>query len=241
MVLFNVPFKVGILWYLTAYAYCLGIYCLASFVKGGYKALACITPILIVLYLILGRYSIAVFGRELPYYYSSNFLFAALPSFTVGFWVKKWNISWLTKANVTLLSVVSLCFLLAECFALSVNKALNTGRNDYLFNVVIAFLVIYYVSHFPTTEVRSDNFMALIGRRYSLYIYVFHGVSDRIWKVLFARGAHSSRIKLVRGFYSYSRPVLVFITALALAILVVAITGVITNATRKKREMIQGA
>ena len=62
LLVLNEPLFSGVLWYLLAYAYCLLIYAAASHFKKGYRLLALVSPLLLLLYYILGRYSVLFFG-----------------------------------------------------------------------------------------------------------------------------------------------------------------------------------
>ena len=117
LLVFNDPLFGGVLWYLLAYAYCLLIYAAASHFKMGYQLLALVSPLLLLLYYILGRYSVLFFGESLPYYWSRNFLITAIPMFTLGFVMPELNIKWLTNQNILILSIISVLLLFAECMA----------------------------------------------------------------------------------------------------------------------------
>ena len=175
LLVFNDPLFSGVLWYLLAYAYCLLIYAAASHFKRGYRLLALISPLLLLLYYILGRYGILFFNKTLPYYWSRNFLITAVPMFTLGFVMPELNIKWLTNQNILILSIVTVLLLFAECMAFY--STLPIGRNNFIFNMPLSFLIVYYATHQPEITVPKDNLLAVIGKEYSLYIYGFQGVA----------------------------------------------------------------
>ena len=161
LLVFNDPLFGGVLWYLLAYAYCLLIYAAASHFKMGYRLLALVAPLLLLLYYILGRYSVLFFGESLPYYWSRNFLITAIPMFTLGFVMPELNIKWLTNQNILILSIISVLLLFAECMAFY--TSLPIGRNNFIFNMPLSFLIVYYATHQPKITVPKDYLLAVIG------------------------------------------------------------------------------
>lgn len=235
LLIFNVPVMNGILWYLLAYAYCLFIYYLISYLKKGYQILVYLTPILLIGYFTFGRYSLIILHSKFEHYYSNNFLFAAIPMFTLGFIMPKINWKWLTTPNNKIILAVSILLMISENLAFDRSKQLNSGRNDYLFNIITAFLLVYYVTHINCTENKQPNILATIGCKYSLYIYVFQGVANRLWRVFLFWGGKSPKGNLIRDFFSISKPITVFITALLLSLLYCLIRNSIMKIIRPKQ------
>lgn len=218
LLVFNVPVFSGILWYLLAYAYCLVIYGVASHFKKGYLLICVLSPVLLLLYYILGRYSVIIFNRELPYYWSRNFLIYAIPMFNVGFIMPKLNIKRLTNQNNTVLLIVSMFLLFVECRVFQTRESLK-GSNGYIFNTIVAFLIVYYATHDPKIRVSGDNILAVIGREYSLYIYGFHGIAGKICSVLvkFTAKLDKNAGTFAMSFYHISKPICVFLMSLFVA------------------------
>ena len=94
-----------------------------------YLLVALVSPLLLLLYYILGRYSVLFFEESLPYYWSRNFLITAIPMFTLGFVMPELNIKWLTNQNILILSIISVLLLFAECMAFY--TSLPIGRNFF--------------------------------------------------------------------------------------------------------------
>lgn len=157
------------MWYLLAYAYCLLIYAAASHFKMGYQLLALVSPLLLLLYYILGRYSVLFFGESLPYYWSRNFLITAIPMFTLGFVMPELNIKWLTNQNILILSIISVLLLFAECMAFY--TSLPIGRNNFIFNMPLSFLIVYYATHQLKLRFRKTIF-SLSSERNILCIFM---------------------------------------------------------------------
>jgi protein-S-isoprenylcysteine O-methyltransferase Ste14 len=230
LLLWNQPFYSGMLWYLLAYAYCLVVYWLASFFGKdgyGYRIIAIISPSLVILSYVFGRYSVMFFGEPLPHYYSNNFIFSAIPMFTIGFNLPKMKIKSLTGENTAILLTLSMFLLFGECMTFAKQPEFNPERNNYIFNLAVSFLIMYYISHNPKIKVSENNYMAVIGRKYSLYIYAFQGISNALLVLI------SEYLKPFKvGFffvkaYNVGKPFAVFFTSLLIALLYTSIVGLI--------------
>lgn len=87
-VIFNDNPFAGHLWYLGAYLYVL----LIMLVVDKYNLWKCmlfLTPLLLMVDLVFGKYSLLLLGKEYPFVYVRNFLFVGIPYFMVGIWCKK--------------------------------------------------------------------------------------------------------------------------------------------------------
>ncbi len=238
LLIFNVPLNNGILWYILAYAYCLFIYSLMSFFRNGYKIIAVLSPVLLLGYFVLGRYSVILTGHKLDSYIASNFLFAAIPMFTIGFLLPKVNWRWLTPENNRILIAVGILIMSAESLAFYGTKGVNTRSNNLIFNIIVAFLLVYYVTHIKADDKR-ENIFAVIGCRYSLYIYVFQGVAARMWITLISFGGKGPVTNLVSCFYEISKPLTVFITSLIVSWIYCGIKKVIIKLMRSSKKSLQ--
>lgn len=241
LLLFNQPFFSGILWYLLAFAYCLLIYWLASFFKAGFTVIAAVSPFLMIGYYVLGRYSRFFFENPIPSYYASNFLFAAIPMFTIGFWIPKMKFKKLTTSNICILTVVSLMALFAEGAAFRMNDSVNSGRNNFIFNTVVAFLIIYYIANDLGITVAKDNILAVIGRKYSLYIYAFQGMANAVWVIIFHFLKGTELDGIIHSFYNIFRPFMMFLTALLMAMLYYFVSNRISVLRRKVKGSREGS
>ena len=233
----NQPFFGGIYWYLLAFAYCLLIYWIASKFKYGLTIIAWLTPVLMVGYYVLGRYSNVIIDGGVPFYYSSNFLFAAIPMFTIGFYLPKMNFKKLTASNTVILIAVSVVLLYCESMALKSVPKMDSGRNNYVFNLVIAFFILYFVSHNPQVNVKGSNILAVIGMKYSLYIYAFQGLANSIWTAMIKSSKGHSIGVYFSTVYNIGKPLVVFLTALAMSIvfcLIVELFKLVYHKTVKK-------
>ena len=79
------------LWYLGAYLYVLLICILIDKYKKWHLAFM-MTPLLLIIDLIMGKYSLLIMNREFPFIYVRNYLFVGLPYFLIGAYIKLKNI-----------------------------------------------------------------------------------------------------------------------------------------------------
>lgn len=167
----------GHLWYLFAYLTVLIIYWIlikTDKVKWMYYW----APIGLVFYAIFGKYSKFVFGRELSYMYSRNFLMIGLPCFAIGHLIgqKEWKPALkkknLEKAAWIALMVLEVGILWAERNFLRTHKA-YVSSNNFIFNTFLGTTVLLFALRFPGNKPWVQK-MAYLGRKYSMPIYVFH-------------------------------------------------------------------
>ena len=114
---------------------------------------------------------------------------------------------------------------------------MDSGRNNYVFNLVIAFFILYFVSHNPQVNVKGSNILSVIGMKYSLYIYAFQGLANSIWTALIKSSKGRSIGVYFSTVYNIGKPLVVFLTALAMSIvfcLIVELFKLVYHKTVKK-------
>lgn len=161
----------GHLWYLGAILYVLVIVLLSDRFNCK-KVLYYLTPVLLIVDLIFGKYSLLIFHREFPYILVRNFLCVGIPYFCIGNLIRekrcseKWN-----RKMLQVLIVVFMITSLAERFAL-VNAGLNAARDHYLSTTFLAICLFVYT-------LKSNWYnkgLAVIGRKYSTWLYIIHPI-----------------------------------------------------------------
>lgn len=137
------------------------------------------------------------------------------------------NIKWLTNQNILILSIISVLLLFAECMAFY--TSLPIGRNNFIFNMPLSFLIVYYATHQPKITVPKDNLLAVIGKKYSLYIYGFQGLAVTLCSRLVMSIVHLDKETgaFVMTFYHISKPICVFLMALLMAFIYVKIVNIL--------------
>lgn len=166
------------LWYLGALLYGLGILYLFQNIlckKIFYMAI----PLLLMVDLIFGKYSLVIFGRQFPVFLVRNFLFVALPYLGIGIFLreKKTFFNKYITPNICLVGVVisTVCILL-EKNILDVYKC-NALREQYLGTTFLAVFVFLY---FRQSTKQNSSVIGLkcskIGREYAAGIYILHPI-----------------------------------------------------------------
>lgn len=203
---FNESPLAGHLWYLGAIFYVLLIVLLMDKLNCR-KVLYFLTPILLVADLVFGKYSLLIFHREFPYIFVRNFLCVGIPYFCIGNLIK--NRRWkLDKKRLAILMTFFTMTSMAERFLL-VNSGMNAKRDHYISTTFLAIFVFLYA-------LRSNwknNHMAVIGRKYSTWLYVIHPIFIAVISTV------TNRIG-VYSIYRFIAPIVVFlITLISLVVL----------------------
>ena len=161
----------GHLWYLGAILYVLLIVLLVDRFNCK-KVLYYLTPVLLIVDLVLGKYSLLIFHREFPYILVRNFLCVGIPYFCIGNLIRekrcseKWN-----KKVLQVLIVVFAITSLAERFVL-VNARLNATRDHYISTTLLSMCLFVYALKSNWHNER----VAVIGRKYSTWLYIIHPI-----------------------------------------------------------------
>lgn len=211
------PLVFGYMWYLTAYAGCLLVFFLLSKLgAAGYRLAWICTPVLLILYHVLGRYSLVILHRDLPYYYASNYLMAAVPMFCLGFYLPKLRPAARSRSNMMILIAASVFCLLCEFRAFTAQPAFDPERNNYFFNLVTAFLLMQLITA-HAWQVSGDHFLVQIGRKYSLYIYIFQFLASKLCNTFVNFLGRFPSAKVFVVMYRFGRPFVVFMVSLTIA------------------------
>ena len=197
----------GHLWYLGAILYVLIIVFLMDKFNCR-KILYYLTPVLLIVDLILGKYSLLIFHQEFPYILVRNFLFVGIPYFCIGNLIRekrcseKWN-----KKVLQVLIVVFAITSLAERFAL-VNAGLNATRDHYISTTFLAICLFVYTLK---SNCRNER-MAVIGRRYSTWLYVIHPIFITAFSMIVGKFG-------IKSIYRCVAPIMVYCATLVLLII----------------------
>ena len=172
----------GHLWYLGAILYVLII----AFLMDKFNCreiLYYLTPVLLIVDLMFGKYSLLIFHREFPYILVRNFLCVGIPYFCIGNIIREKQYS--EKWNKTVLGVLIFTFSitsLAERFVL-VNAGMNSTRDHYISTTFLAICLFVY-----TLKSNWHNKgLAVIGRKYSTWLYIIHPILIAVFSVSVGR------------------------------------------------------
>lgn len=161
------------LWYIGAYLYTLMIV-LLLLKKNGISYAYWMIPVLLLLDLCFGKYSIMLWHKEFPFILVRNFICVGLPYFLIGMLLKHWKENILQYANLQILSLggvvlFSLTSLIENNLLVKID--MNAIRDHYLSST---FLAISLFLLFLSTKQPNANILSVLGEKYSLYIYIFH-------------------------------------------------------------------
>ena len=163
------PLK-GHLWYLGAILYVLIIMHIFDKLKIE-KCLVFAAPFLLMGDLILGKYSVLLLGREFPYILVRNFLFVGIPYFCIGRLIRNGFGQKVKKKVLAIFLIVFSATSLLERFAL-VSLNVNSARDHYISTTLLAITVFLF-----TLQCHGSNkTLALIGRKYSTWLYILHAL-----------------------------------------------------------------
>ena len=141
-------------------------------------------------------------GREFPYILVRNFLFVGIPYFCLGRLIKSGFGQRIQKNILAVLMVVFSATSLLERFVL-VSFNANATRDHYISTTLLAVTVFLF-----TLKCHVDNkTLALIGRKYSTWLYILHP----IFITCIGMVAHKMG---VYGIYKFIAPIVVYITTL---------------------------
>ena len=193
----------GHLWYLGAILYVLVIVLLMDKFRCR-KALYYLTPLLLIADLVLGKYSLLILHCEFPYILVRNFLCVGIPYFVIGNLIREklCNERW----NRGILQILVLIFVItgfAERFIL-VSTGSNAARNHYISTTFLAICFFVYM----LKSNWSNRCLALIGRKYSIWIYIIHP----IFITIFSAGI--DRLGIKSG-YNCVAPIMVYCATIA--------------------------
>lgn len=219
MLLTNESPLAGHLWYLGALLYVLLIlrFC-GHFHK--LKALILVSPLLLFIDLIFGKYSLLIWGREYSYFYVRNFLFVGIPYFCIGIWLKNrkyflWAKEVKHKGLYRVLLVGGgisfvLTSVLERYFLIQLHA--NATRDHYISTTLLS-LCLFLLFCDNSVEWKRSRILANIGRKYTTFIYVFHPI------VITVLGIITTKLE-ISHLYGYLAPVIVFlVTALVARVL----------------------
>ncbi len=211
-IVFNVsPFN-GHLWYLGAILYVLIITYIFDRLKLK-KILYILTPIFLIIDIIFGKYSLAIFGREFLYIYLRNFIITGLPYFYIGRIIKENQIR--IKNYVAILGIfIFSSTLIFERYILKFYN-LNAERDSFISVIFLAIIIFLFFTSFYDDEKgqfklsKLEIALANVGRRYSLLIYIIHPIFILLLKpIIFRLGVYK--------YYQFISAIIIFILCILL-------------------------
>lgn len=169
------------LWYLTAYIGCL--ICLLYIVKFKlYNLLLYLVPIGLLVGLSIGKYSF--WEIHIPAYLYRNVFTTALPFVLIGLYIRKYQESILLRSKN--LNIIILVFVILSYIEYLLYWKLHTYKGGDLMLTTIPTAIIFFLyfrQKKPTWGKR--NIIKIIGKDYSLNIYLYHILFVNIFRIFF--------------------------------------------------------
>jgi surface polysaccharide O-acyltransferase-like enzyme len=194
------PFS-GHLWYLTAILYVLLIFTIVK-KSNNIKLLLIITPILLSIDLILGKYSLLIWGREFPYILVRNFLFVGIPYFSIGYIlnISSKNIKISNKYLIPLIVIfVFTTFIEHYCL---IHFDLNPARDHYISTTLLSVSIFLFCIN--NRDIKIQNVWLYIGCYLSTYIYIMHPLFIYVLSKI-------TKILNLSIYYQYIAPIIIFL------------------------------
>ena len=202
----NCPFGFH-LWYLFAYLYVLFI---VTWINqcNQWKLLYRAVPLLLLMDLAFGKYSLLLLGWEPPVYCVRNFIFVGLPYFTIGAIIKgnrlvikdklsRPPIKYCVWGGIILFTFTTY---LERVFLVQLDKC--AVRDHYLSSTFLAICMFLLTFTFHQ---KKPNWLSEMGKNDTLYIYVLHPIFLTVIPILFHKIHYY-------GIYLYFAPFLVFLS-----------------------------
>ena len=218
------PFS-GHLWYLGAILYALMIVYVLNRVCGdkSSRILLVAAPFLLLINLALGNYSRLLFQREFSSILTRNFLFCGIPYFTLGYFLRKRkDIAEALCARPVFLVSAALffaCTTIAELFL--VHHFGIAANVDLFISTTFLSIVVFSACTSPYWN-RKMPVLRLIGRKYAVYIYIFHPIVIAVLNTV-------AKLLRIYDFYVYCRPVAVFVVSTLMSIAFIKTRACLTS------------
>ena len=154
------------LWYLNAYIYVLIIMITATYLRCQ-GLLFWLIPIILASDIILGRYSGFIFGTDYGLKYIFGWLHVGIPYFLTGCLLRMKKII-IKKKRYNILGIIlfSISSYIEYTF-------IESGGDKYISTYFLTVLIFLF---FMSINIYESNIFAIIGKRDSLYIYIFHPI-----------------------------------------------------------------
>ena len=166
----------------------------------------------------MGKYSLLLFNREIPYYYVRNYLFVGVPYFCIG------NLIYNFRIKIKLL-ILGYRLIYAMGFFSDTRQCVRGGfimlwkiavRVHYLSTTFLAISIFVYVLNEQYNETKPERVcgvLSRIGKEYSADIYILHAIFISILQV----GAGILRLDTIYTFFS---PILIYVSTTIFLVIV---------------------
>lgn len=198
----------GHLWYLGALSYVLVIILVFDKYSSREKLYKFI-PILLLINILVGNYSIILFGKRLPLLLTRNFLFCGLPFFLLGDAISRKQT---TRSNAQLfaIAIISAFITLAENVVFLKIEARSNADCFFATPFLAYSLFMLFLKNGTTFQHPLLTKVAQLGRCTATTTYIIHPIAIHIvGKIVNAIGRY---VPCMTSVWNYTAPLLVFIT-----------------------------
>lgn len=204
LVLFNESPFMWHLWYLFSILYVLLIYRHIENNKLE-KILYYLTPLLLIIDLILGKYSLLLFGKSTNHIFLiRNFLFVGLPYFCIGVYMSmkedKIKSSNINNKKIIILFIISCITCVAERIILT-NLGANSPREQYISTTIMSIIIFIFV--IKNKMFMDGTLLPKIGKEYSTWIYILHPLVILVMNHLLKEGNIINQYGFTYSMYIY--------------------------------------
>lgn len=212
--MFNIMPLSGHLWYLGAAIYVL----IFIFIFRKLKCLNLlyfITPILLIVDLVFGKYSLFLWDRVFPFIWFRNFLFVGIPYFCIGNYIykKKENIikNHILMKSLWLLVIIFILLSMAERYIL-IPYTVEGLREHYISTTFLAVICFIFSLSCENKSCFFTRVFAKIGERYSTWIFILHPITITILEIIIR---HTTLYSL----YRWVAPLVIYSLSIGVAII----------------------
>lgn len=195
------------LWYIGAYLYTLIIVLVFS-KNNKMEYIYWAIPILLLIDLCLGKYSIVLWHREFPVIMVRNFLCVGIPYFSIGLLLSRWNKYFNKIINLRILTLGVILFSISSIIEnrTLINIGMNATRDHY---ISTTFLAVSLFLLFTAYKQESPNLLSRMGEKDSLYIYIFHPLF-----IFFFASVNKYMPEIWQSAYLYISPIVILIATI---------------------------
>lgn len=219
------------LWFLPALLFCyiIGYY---AYKKKIIKFFYALIPVLLVIHILFGTYSLAFSELKLDLVYFRNWIFTGLPFFFLGAFINEYYSSNKFKIPDFALYTGAVIFTITTVLESRFLCDYMNLQELYLSTPFLA-LTLFLLAVKPPTDrtlnCRTVNFLAMLGREYSLYIYIL-----QIIVVLVIERSLEYFSSALKSIFYFTMPVLIMLSTLVLSIAYVKLKSAVKSAFKRK-------
>lgn len=172
-IIYNDPTVADHGWYMWAMIYTLILVLLIPAVYQNKKIEYALIILGTAASLIFGKYSLAIFGKDILPAYTRNAWTIGIPCFLCGMILReKINAIHALEQRIVVFSTITLGLACMVERALLIRYDVNGTRDSYIF--LIPFAISFFIFIYKNPFLKKDNILSVCGKEYSLILFVIH-------------------------------------------------------------------